>query len=138
MRSAKTASKNPHDAVRAYIAGLPPASRRAVQTVRRTIREAAPDAVEGISYGIIIFKLGGRMLLYCAGWDNHTSVYPLTRGIRTALGPVITKYASGKGTMKFRIDTPIPVPLLKRIVKARIAELGAARAVTRTVARRNV
>lgn len=129
--SSQKSGQNPHDAVRAYLAGLPPAARRAVQTVRRTIRESVPDASEGISYGIIVFKLDGRMLLYCAGWENHTSVYPLTAGIRKALGPALAKYASGKGTMKFPLDQPLPVALLKRIVRARTAELSAARTAKR-------
>lgn len=123
--SAKKAGRSPADAVRSYLASLPPAARQNVRQVRETIRTAAPGAVEGVSYGIIGYKLDGRMLLYCAGWEKHTSVYPLTAGIRRALGPAVAKYASGKGTIKFPADKPIPVALLKRIVKARVAELRA-------------
>jgi uncharacterized protein YdhG (YjbR/CyaY superfamily) len=123
--AAKKAGRSPADAVRSYLASLPPAARRNVQQVRETIRTAAPDAVEGVAYGIIGYKLDGRMLLYCAGWEKHTAVYPLTAGIRHALGPAVAKYASGKGTIKFPADKPIPVTLLKRIVKARAGEVRA-------------
>jgi uncharacterized protein YdhG (YjbR/CyaY superfamily) len=121
----KTAGKDGAAAVQVYLAALPPDARRHVQTLRKTIRAAAPDATEGISYGIIGYKLDGRVLLYCAGWEKHASVYPLTPGIRRALGPAVAKYASGKGTIKFSAERPIPVALLKRIVRARVAELRA-------------
>jgi uncharacterized protein YdhG (YjbR/CyaY superfamily) len=104
-----------------YIAGFPNDVQEILQTVRLTIREAAPDAQETISYKIPTFRLKGKYLIYFAGYRKHISLYPAPIGVaefRAELGP----YESGKGTAKFPLDKPIPFDLISRIVMYRVQE----------------
>jgi uncharacterized protein YdhG (YjbR/CyaY superfamily) len=104
-----------------YIAGFPTDVQEILQKVRSTIREAAPDAEETISYKIPTFTLKGRYLIYFAGYKKHISLYPAPIGVaefRAELAP----YQSGKGTAKFPLAKPIPHDLIARIVKFRARE----------------
>ena len=108
--------------VRTYLAALPPKTRAEVRKLRAAIRAAAPAAVEGFSYGIPGFRLNGRPLVWYAGWRHHTSMYPMTAVVRTKLGSQLDGYEMSKGTIRFPLGEPLPLPLVKRIVKARVAE----------------
>ncbi len=104
-----------------YIAGFPDDVQKVLQKVRETIRNAAPDAEETISYQIPTFTLGGRYLIYFAGFKKHVSVYPAPVG-NAEFAEEMAVYGSGKGTAKFPLDRPIPFGLITRMVKLRMQE----------------
>jgi uncharacterized protein YdhG (YjbR/CyaY superfamily) len=118
---------DPAERLRAYLRSLPADGRRALEQLRRAIRAVAPDATEGFAYGIPAYRMDGRVLIYCAAWKRHTSLYPLTTTMRRAIGREINRYETAKGTIKFPLEVPIPTSLVKRLVKARLAEVRAAR-----------
>ncbi len=112
--------------VAAFIADSPKPAQAVLKKIRATIRKAAPKATEGISYNIPVFKQDGKYLVYIAGYAKHVSIYPFT----SAMKPIekeLAPYRSGKGTIKFSLDKPIPYPLITKIVKARLAERKAPR-----------
>lgn len=111
--------------VRTYMAAMPPATRRVLKRLRAEIVALAPDAVEGFSYRIPGFKLDGRALLYYAGWKEHVSLYPIGDAIRKANAAALAKYETSKGTVRFPLAAPLPLTLVRKLVRARIRELRA-------------
>jgi uncharacterized protein YdhG (YjbR/CyaY superfamily) len=110
--------------VRKYLAALPADARRQVQKLREAIRAAAPGAVESFGYGMPAFALYGKPFVWYAGWKQHCGFYPLSQATARAFAAEVAGYEiSGKGTIRFRLDAPLPTALVKRLVKARIAEL---------------
>ena len=109
------------ETVDAYIATFPPGTRARLEAVRRTIRSAAPDLEEGISYDIPGFTLHGRYVVYLAGWRHHVSIYPVPAAegrLATDLAPYIT----GKGTLRFPLDREIPFAMIEEVVRLLIAQ----------------
>ena len=105
--------------VAAYIKAFSPAIRGRLEQLRETIRAAAPGAEELISYQMPAYKLNG-MLVYFAGYDNHIGFYPASPGARALEGA--QKYVTGKGTLQFPHEAPLPLVLVKKIVKLRVKE----------------
>lgn len=103
-----------------YIETFPEDIQTILRQVRKTIKAAAPKAGEKISYGIPTFTLNGNYLIYFAGWKHHISIYPIPTG-SDAFNQEIASYVSGKGTLKFPLDKPLPLKLITKIVKLNVA-----------------
>jgi uncharacterized protein YdhG (YjbR/CyaY superfamily) len=123
MRS-KAATRQPVAAqVRNYLAGFPPDVRRILRRKRDAIRAAAPGAVEVFSYGIPGFKLGGKPLAWYAGYKEHTSLYPMGEALQREFAAELEGCGFSKGTIRFPLEKPPSSALVKKLVKARIAQL---------------
>jgi uncharacterized protein YdhG (YjbR/CyaY superfamily) len=109
--------------VREYLAAVPADARRELQKVRAAIRAAAPGAVEGFSYRMPVFRLGGRTLVWYAAFTNHISLFPMGAAIRRAFADDLKGCGVSTGTIRFPLSHPPSAALVKRLVKARIAEL---------------
>ena len=94
--------------------------RTILEKVQATIRRAAPDATEKISYQMPAFKQNG-ILVYFAAWTKHIGLYPPISGDK-ALEKAIARYAGPKGHLQFPLDEPIPYDLIERIVKLRVKQ----------------
>jgi uncharacterized protein YdhG (YjbR/CyaY superfamily) len=109
--------------IRAYHAQLPPPARKVLKDLLAEIRAAAPDAKPAFSYRIPAFAVDGRILVWCAGWKAHVSMYPVTTAMQQAAGSALAPYRHAKGTLRFALDAPLPRPLIRRLIKARVAEM---------------
>jgi uncharacterized protein YdhG (YjbR/CyaY superfamily) len=120
--------RNPVDSedtaqIRAYLGAQPPGTRAVLMKMRETILSVAPDAVEGFSYRIPAVKLDGKVLVWYAGFKHHTSLYPIGDAIRRRYAAELEGFETSKGTVRFPLSKPLPVTLLKRLVKARVDDL---------------
>ena len=104
----------------AYIAGYPKETQKNLKQLRATIKKAAPQAEEVISYGMPAYKWNG-MLVYFAAYEKHIGFYPGSSGI-AAFKKELASYKTSKGTVQFPVDEPVPLPLIARIVKFRLKE----------------
>jgi uncharacterized protein YdhG (YjbR/CyaY superfamily) len=124
----KTKQTAPQD-IDEYIAGFPSDVQEILEMVRLTIRKAAPDAEETISYQMPTFILKGNYLVYFAAFKKHIGFYPAPIG-NAEFKADLSVYGAGKGTAKFPLDKPIPFDLITRIVRFRVKE-NLARAATK-------
>jgi uncharacterized protein YdhG (YjbR/CyaY superfamily) len=103
-----------------YIADFPPETREILQKIRKTVHDEAPEASEKISYGIPAFTLNGKYFLYMAAYPKHVSIYPL-RADTAPFDKELEPYHSGTATVKFPLNKPIPWPLVRKIIKFKVA-----------------
>jgi uncharacterized protein YdhG (YjbR/CyaY superfamily) len=104
----------------AYVAAFPEATRMRLRQVRATIKKAAPQVEEVVSYGMPGYKLNG-MLVWFAGYARHIGFYPGSSGI-ASFKKELSEYKSAKGSVQFPLDKPLPLGLIARIVKFRVKE----------------
>lgn len=102
-----------------YLAGLSRDKRVALEGLRKVIRAAVPGAEECISYGIPAFRLAGKGLVWFGAGANHCAIY----GVGTPPEVAARYDTSGKGTIRFQPDDPLPAPLVRKLLKARIAKV---------------
>lgn len=114
MMKMQTSARN----IDEYIADFPNDVQKILKKVRKTIKDAAPDAEEAIKYGIPTFVLNGN-LVHFGGYKEHLGFYPDPRGIEE-FEKELSIYRAGKGTIKFPLDKPVPYELIARIVKFRV------------------
>lgn len=102
------------DTVDAYVASFPAEVRDKLEAVRGAIAESAPGTEQTITYDIPTFTVDGRYVVYFAGWKGHISVYPIpaAESLRKELAP----YVAGRGTLRFPLDEPLPLDLIRKVV----------------------
>jgi uncharacterized protein YdhG (YjbR/CyaY superfamily) len=105
-----------------YIRTRPKNVQGMLKELRKVIKETAPKAEEGISYMMPGYKLRGKSLVYFAASKNHIGFYPTSSGMNTSIKD-LAKYQTGKGTLQFPLDKPIPFALVKRVVQFRMKEI---------------
>lgn len=110
--------------VQAYFASTPAKARAALKKIRGAILATATGAEEAFSYRIPAFRLRGRPLVWYAAFKNHCSLYPMTGAIRRKLAADLKGYEVSKGTVRLPLAKAIPVGLVKKLVKARMAEMS--------------
>jgi uncharacterized protein YdhG (YjbR/CyaY superfamily) len=105
-----------------YLAGVPEPARGTLTKIRATIRSAVPpETIEAISYGIPTFKYKGS-LVWFAAFSDHCSLFP-TASVIQAFKNELKAYQPSKGTIRFPVDKPLPAALVKKLVKARVAQV---------------
>lgn len=110
-------------AVDAYLARVPEPAHSTLEKVRAVIRSAVPkDATEILSYGLPTFRHNGRNVVAYAAFKNHCSLFPLQASLIDEMKDELKAYRTSKGTLQFPVDKPLPATLLKKMVKARLAE----------------
>jgi uncharacterized protein YdhG (YjbR/CyaY superfamily) len=103
-----------------YIARFPIETQKKLEQIRKMIKKTAPDAVETISYSMPAFRLNGP-LVYYAAFKNHIGFYSLPTG-NEAFKEELSVYKTGRGSVQFPLDKPIPLGLISEIVKFRVIE----------------
>jgi uncharacterized protein YdhG (YjbR/CyaY superfamily) len=103
-----------------YIAAFPADIQAMLEQIRTTIAKLAPAAEEAIKYAIPTFVLNGRNLVHFAAFKNHIGFYPTPTGIES-FKKDLSKYKQGKGSVQFPLDEPMPLALIKKIVKFNMA-----------------
>ncbi len=106
-----------------YLAGLDEPKRSTLLRLRTAILEVVPDAEQGMSYGVPAFKVLGRTVAGFAAYKHHLSYLPHSGSVLAELGEDVAGYETSKGALRFRVDEPLPQPLVRKLVVARIREL---------------
>jgi uncharacterized protein YdhG (YjbR/CyaY superfamily) len=115
-------TKRKPETIDEYLARANPNQRAALNKLRIIIRTVAPKAQECISYGIPAFRLNGRSLVFFGAWKNHCAFYPGSAAMLKNFRNELKNFQTSKGTIRFSPDKPLPVALVRKLVKTRIAE----------------
>lgn len=113
--------------VEEYLESLSEERRLRIKQLLGTIAAAAPEATQQISYRMPAFRSHGQFLVSCEAYKKHDSLFPASDAVIDGIGEELTPYLSGKGTIRFQADVPLPLDLVTRIVRIRLGE-NAARA----------
>ena len=105
--------------VAAYIAAAPKPARTKLKEIRAAIRQAAPDAEEKISYGMPAF-VQGKVLVWYAAFKDHLSLFPTAQGV-AKFERELARYKTSRGTIQLPLDRPLPLALIRKIVRFRVA-----------------
>ena len=117
----RISSKVPKD-IDEYLAGVPEPARGTLNKVRAAIRAAVPpEATEAITYRMPTFKYKGSLVAFAA-FKNHCSLFPMSMAVIAAFKDELKGFHTSKGTIHFPLDKPLPAVLLKKMVKARVAQ----------------
>jgi uncharacterized protein YdhG (YjbR/CyaY superfamily) len=117
----RMANRSTAGSIDEYIGEFPIETQKVLEEVRALIRASAPDATETISYAIPTFDLNGRHLVHFAGYERHVGLYPTPSGLEE-FKEALTPFKSGKGSVQFPLDQPLPSDLIRRIVEFRVEE----------------
>jgi uncharacterized protein YdhG (YjbR/CyaY superfamily) len=113
----------PHEVDR-YLAALAEPKRSTLEALRTSIMEIVPEADQGISYGAPAFKVQGKAVAGFAAFKNHLTYVPYSGSVLETLPDDTAPYETSKGSLKFPVDKPLPKPLVKKLITARMRELG--------------
>lgn len=105
-----------------YLAAVRPEQRPTLEALRRAIRTTAPRAVEGLYYGLPAFRLDGKPLVGFGAARNHCAFYPLSGRAVAAHADALRDFSTSKGTIRFTPDRPLPVALVRKLVRFRMSE----------------
>jgi len=105
-----------------YLEGIPQEMRDALEKLRALIKKTAPQAEEGIGWGMPLFKLNGKNLVGFAAFKEHCSLFPMSTMVMEAFASELAPYGTSKGAIRFKPDKPLPASLVRKIVKERIKE----------------
>ena len=108
--------------VPAYIQSYPKKAQKYLKEMRSIVRAAAPKAEEAVSYGIPTLKVDGKNLVHYGAFTKHIGMYPMTAGVRAAVGKTLSKYKTTTGAIHFPYGEPLPKALITKIVKTRLKE----------------
>jgi uncharacterized protein YdhG (YjbR/CyaY superfamily) len=135
-KAAATRAGADADRIKAYLAGVDPKKRAALQRLRAQVKAAAPDAEEAIAWSMPAFRQGGVILCYAA-WKDHCSIYP-GGSIPALLAKELAGFSLDRGTIRFTPEKPLPAALVKKIVKARLAEIESKKAKRKSAAAKKI
>jgi uncharacterized protein YdhG (YjbR/CyaY superfamily) len=114
------------DDIDRYLSAIEEPKRTTLETLRHSILEVVPKAEECIAYGMPAFKVQGKTVAGFAAFKNHLSYMPHSGSVLGTLAEDTARYATSKGSLKFAIDKPLPKRLVKKLISARMRELGLA------------
>jgi len=117
--------KRPVATIDEYLAVVPEPARTTLEKMRAAIRSAVPEAAEGISYGMPTFKYRGKGLVAIAAFKKHCSLFPMSGAVIEKFKDELEGFHTSKGTLQFPAEKPLSATLMKKIIKARMAEIEA-------------